>query len=111
MSVAAEELPSPKDLKRTESAPDAEISKGAVPSLEEKLPESGFTTTRKELWSFYVYYIVCFPPCSALTRRAQAAIGQQWPVRLQLRALPVPEPLVPGWVRPHTAGLLDNLWR
>jgi hypothetical protein len=51
-----------EDLKRTHSTTDEKASVRehgtAIGAFDEKPPESGYTTTRRELWSFYVYYIV-----------------------------------------------------
>jgi hypothetical protein len=65
---------------RAPTAVDADVDRKhaseEVPSpvLEERLPESGFTTTRRELWAFYVYYIV--RRVCALRARADPAATQ-----------------------------------
>ena len=72
----------PARVADTDSAADPDTDRGR------------WSTTRTELWAFYVYYIVSSSWPSRFDS-AQTPVGKQWAFRLQLWAIAVPEPALP----------------
>lgn len=97
VSMSVEDLP-------TDAKPSEKDVEGIVkPVVRPQNKGSSFTTTRWELWAFYVYYIVSLwlldrPSLSIAEADPDltAPPGQQRPVRFQLRAFSISEPTLPS---------------
>ena len=73
---------------------DGGDSKASGPSPEETHPGE-WTTSRRELWCFYLYYVVRFLFSVFLTRSLMSSKGKQWALRLQFRPVPIPKSSLP----------------
>ena len=64
------------------------------------------TTTHRELWCFYLCYVVRYVLRVTTLRFHELDLGQQWTLRLQLRSIPVPKPALPRRLRLKVSTIL-----
>jgi len=79
---------------------DLKDASGATDDKKSNLdsPEGEWSTSRRELWCFYLYYVVRFLYLFLAWFLSQSTKGQQRAVRIQLWAVPVPESPLPRWL-------------
>ena len=88
------------DLPTDAKASEKDVEGIVKPVVRPQNKGSSFTTTRWELWAFYVYYIVSLWLLDLSIAEADPNLitppGQQRPVRFQLRAFSISEPTLPS---------------
>jgi hypothetical protein len=88
---------------------DSKIDQGYIDGRDPKVsgpsPKKTYlgewTTSRRELWCFYLYYVVRFLFAVFSTCFLMSSKGKQWTLRLQFRPVPIPKSSLPCRLRPE----------